>query len=1297
MKRNHWLLAFAILLACALLNVANSGAQNAATLSGVVTDPQGGSIKGAKVTLVYKSTGAERSATCNDDGRYSFVSLAPGKYKIRVDGGSGFSVLEQDNLDITVGAEADFSPQLRLRGSAASIEVTAETSIVEPTKTEVANTIGGQQIPDTPINGRTAYEKLALLDSRVKTDVSPTIGPAPNSGLSFGGARARGSGVTVDGADAGDNSVNGVRALISQEGVDQFVIEMGNYSAEYGRASGGVVNIVTKNGSNEFHGDLFGYLRNKSIQARNPFSGQIDTNPASPTAGKLVPVKQPYTRVQTGLTVGGPIKKDKTFFFGSYEYTQREETGFSSIGINNFGLINATTQFVPGVTMQITPAQDAAVQQLLATANPALAQLAANYEVFMGSASSVALNRLDYGLVSGPLSPGPGAQFPIPVACPVGQTMNNSNGAASGPLCMFGSYVAPLPTSYVGLNSIRGNYPVKEKTSLWSLRLDQKWSGSNQSFVRVGVSPSLVTGLPSTSQNQVFGQNSGSRAGYNQSRDLNITVQHDTIFSGSAVNTVRFQFARRGLHFGYSQLPGGSDIGVNIPGYAYFGREPYSTVDRIERRTQFSDTISKATGSHNFKLGGDFNLIQLRSGKAQIFELDFGGDVNFGGINAAAFSSNFAGLPGATGLQAYGLGLPTTYIQGIGNSRQPFDNKPIGLFAQDTWKIRRNLTLNYGVRYDVEITQTFKPATAVNAAAEKALHVVEGVPQDNNNIAPRIGLAWDPTGKGRTSIRLGYGLFYDHPLLAVAFDAVTADGGRSVQLLSPGGSPSACGMVTPDCFLAGSSGTDSPANLNGASIFQGVLNTASANALFSPLTLGFLPNQQRFDPLAANSLFANQNYLTAGFPLPILPFTLPVASNFKYGYAEQANLTVEQAISNSLKFSASYQYSKGIHLNRPVDINSTNPVLLDQNAFNAAASGLSVSNPITVVVPSGSGCVNTSTGSIAIIAPGALGIGYAAPGCTPAAQVGYIGTPAFFNFFRPSGPNPSFAAAAGGYANQVGLATLAGFPTGFGVPVPFNSVDAQLSDASSWYHALTFNVQNRFSKNFEMLSSYTWSHTIDNGTDLQSTLEPQDSRFANLERGNSVNDQRHRWVTSAVFKTSPAGSGDGAWRHFIGGFTFAPIIDVSSGRPFNVISSEDTRLDLGASQARPSVASGGGTTSAYIPGVHFVPANVCLANDKTPFSVPFFTPPAGCTGNLGRDAFTGPGFFQIDLRVAKRIALSERLSIDLIADGFNLLNRTNIAAVNQLCDPTAGSSCLAGQPTAAYDARQFQFALKLNW
>src|SRR4029077_8053045 len=182
------------------------------------------------------------------------------------------------------------------------------------TKSEVSQTVDQRRIDNLPINGRN-YINFTLTNSQTTRDVSPTIGPAPNSGLNIGGARGRSNGVTVDGADAVDNSVNGIRSTVSQEAVQEFEIVMSNYNAEYGRATGGVINIVTKSGGKEFHGDVFGYLRNKSFQARNAFSGQID-----PASGDLVPVKQPYTRVQTGLTIGGPVRKDKTFFFGSYEY-----------------------------------------------------------------------------------------------------------------------------------------------------------------------------------------------------------------------------------------------------------------------------------------------------------------------------------------------------------------------------------------------------------------------------------------------------------------------------------------------------------------------------------------------------------------------------------------------------------------------------------------------------------------------------------------------------------------------------------------------------------------------------------------------------------------------------------------------------------------------------------------------------------------------------------------------------------------------------------------------------------------
>ena len=1289
MQRKGALLAWVMLCAAVLLLLAGAAnAQNTATLSGTVSDPQGLAVRGAKIILTGSGISAERDTVADDAGHYTLVGLVPGEYKLRVEGGASFSPYEYPNVLLTVGQETIVNVRLALGTQQQTVTVTTESAPVETTRSESSQIVDQREINNLPINGRN-YINFTLINSQTTRDVSPTIGPAPNSGLNISGARARSNMVTVDGADAVDNSVNGIRSTVSQEAVQEFQMILSNYNAEYGRATGGVVNIVTKNGTNDMHGDVFGYFRNKSFQARNPFSGEID-----PATGALVPVKQAYTRVQAGAAFGGALKKDRTFYFFSYEYTQREETGFSSIGENNFGMVPVSLPTPSGpLPVQLTPSQANAVQTLLASGIHLYQQMAVQYGVLMGSASSVALNRVDFGAVAagatgGFLNPGPGPQFPVPVSCPAGQTVNLMTCSA------LGVGVAPLPASFVALNSIRGNFPGTEKTSLWSARLDQRWNNRNTSFLRVGVSPSRIIGIQSTSQNQVFGQNAGSRTGEQHYRDVNATFQHDTIASDTTFNEFRFQFARRGLHFGYSPLPGGSQIGVNIPGYAYFGREPYSTVDRIERRFEFTDNISWTWGRHTFKFGGDVNVIQLRSAKQQIFQLDFGGDVNFGGLAASTFGfpdsvtlpSGSLALPGTTGLQSYGLGIPTTYIQGIGTSNQPFDNLPFAFFAQDTWRVTPKLTLNYGVRYDVEISPLFAPATSVNAAAEKALGVTEGIPRNYKNIAPRFGLAWDPKGDGKTVIRAGYGLFYDHPLLAVAFNSVTADGGRSVQLISPGGTPSACGLVTPAC----GGGLDTPTNLNGSSIFQGVLNALP--------NMYYLPNQQRFDPLQTNSLFANQNYLAAGFPLPILPFTLPVASNFKYGYAQQANLTIERVLAGTWKMSAGYQYTRGLHLNRPVDINSTDPVLLTSNMQYADAAGLGFTNPLTVTVPTSNVAPTATTCGLNVtaLAPGALGALFGCPAPIAALNGKFVGTPAFFNYFRRSGPNPSFAGLVpGGYATQVALATAAGYPVGFGVPVPFNSVDTQQSTGSSSYNALTVNVSKTFSRHLQFLSSYTWSHSIDDSTDLQSTLEPADSRFPFFERANSDNDQRHRWVTSGVLQSSPHTAGMGFWQSILSDFTLAPLVEVSSGRPYNVITGEDTRLDLGASQIRPSI--GGGTTSPYIKGYTFTLATTCLTNAGQPFSITGITPPLGCIGNLGRNKFTMPNFFQFDLRVSKGINFGERFRLDLIADIFNLFNHTNISAVNQLCDPSAGTTCTAGQPSAAYDARQAQFALRLNW
>jgi len=185
-----------------------------------------------------------------------------------------------------------------------------EAAPIETSKTEVSQTVRATAHRQPPHNGR-SYINFTLTNSQTTRDMAPTIGPAPNSGLSIGGARARGTAVSVDGADAVDNSINAIRSTLSQEGIQEFQLILSNYNAEYGpRQSAASSTSLSKSGTNEFHGNAFGYFRNRAFQARKLLSGQVD-----PVTGNLNPVKQAYTRTQSGLTFGGPLKKDKTFVF----------------------------------------------------------------------------------------------------------------------------------------------------------------------------------------------------------------------------------------------------------------------------------------------------------------------------------------------------------------------------------------------------------------------------------------------------------------------------------------------------------------------------------------------------------------------------------------------------------------------------------------------------------------------------------------------------------------------------------------------------------------------------------------------------------------------------------------------------------------------------------------------------------------------------------------------------------------------------------------------------------------------
>jgi hypothetical protein len=1107
MKQRYLVFFYSLFLCLIFFQVTTKDtfAQSRATgadLIGVIKDQSGGVISAANIVVRNPETNFERTITANEDGTYQFLALRPGTYELIVSA-PGFADYKQ-LFNLVLGSIGSLDVTMNIAGESNVVIVTG-TKVVETTKSAVTQTVDSNRIDNLPINGRN-FLGFAFINALIGRDNTPPLGPAPTTGLNFSGQRARSNLVQVDGADNIDNGSKGARSTISQEAVQEFQVVINSFAAEYGRTAGGVVNIVTKSGTNEFHGNGFGFLRQRAIQARNAL--------AFPPAGANP--KPAFTRGQYGFTFGGPIKRDKTFFFLSLDQTRRRESGFSDIGRDS-------------TLFDLTPAQQAFI-----SANPSVGNL---YAMFARSGAAVARTGIE---------PTTGAAVFLP-------TFLASNGQ-----------LGAIPSIFRIFTNAQNVYPIKDDFTFYSAKVDQQINLNNRLSARYNFTPITTTGIQSSGQNQPFGLNDVSRTGVASIRDTAAVVQLTSILDNTKINEFIFNFGRRSAIFSSS-----ADVAINIPGAAFFGREPFSPASRQERVYEIKDNFSYIIGQHTTKFGASVNVVRT---SPFMFELNFSGVFNFGDLAATSVNPMFAGAPSFTAVQAYGLGLPQTFIQGFGNSSIEVNNTQLGFYGQDSWKIRPNLILNYGVRYDFELTPTF-PATGISTdkltlsaaqvdAAERFLGVMQGIPRDRNNIAPRIAIAYDPRGNGKTVIRAAYGLFYDNPLLFIAGNSVFANGSASQQLIAPGGSPL------------------SNSTLNAAQIFQGTVLPGVTPGIDQGAR--FLSGQSRFDPKAA---FVGYGAL--------LPFTLPVDRKFQFAYTNQVNLTIEHELFSDTALQVTYLFTGGRKLPHSVNRNAPD----GRRVLTASATDRVINN-----------------------------------------------------FFRPSGPNPVFVKTDR--------------------PIPFGTVGVQEATSSSVYHGISVNVTKRFSGNIQLQGSYSYSKTIDDSTDLQSLLQPQDNRRPGLERSLSLFDQRHRFVISGVLK-SPFKQNSAGFRKLLADTTFSPIIELSSGRPFNILTGTDTNLDQSSVTDRPNVDITTGKLT--IPG----PAEI---------------------GSLGRNVGISPGFASVDMRLSRSISLGEGLKLELISEVFNLFNRVNVSTVNNnFRVVTFEEGRFKSPPTALFDPRQFQFSLKIKF
>ncbi|HEX6719428.1 MAG TPA: TonB-dependent receptor [Pyrinomonadaceae bacterium] len=1259
---------------------------NAADIQGTVKDSTGAVIANATVTVRNPNTNVARTATTNDEGFYRIVNVPPGDYEISVEA-ANFKKAVLPKVTITIGQAAEVPVTLEPGQITESVTISDATSeVVETSKTAVATTIDQQRINNLPINERN-YLAFALTTSTVGRDNGRPIGPAPTTGLNFGGQRGRSNLVQVDGADNTDTSVNASRSTVSQEAVQEFQVVTNSFAPEFGRSAGGVVNVVTKSGTNDFHGNVFGFLRHRSFQARNAFA----------------PVKDPpFTRTQYGFTLGGPLDKDRTFFFFAFEQRRRNESGFFTSDVTS-NLTGSVT--IAGQTFRnISPEQAAYINGLLSVGATALA---VPYAFLASSGGSTALSGTNPLVIF----PGLSALTPIPAGSAVGpRFLLSSAPVPSSTTNALGQFIAFRP-----LNNLQKVFPVTERTTFNSFRLDHLITPSHQFSFRFGYNPSLITGIQVESQNQSLGQNDFSRTGIQKLRDFSAVTTLTSTLSSKIVNEARFNFGERRATF---KSANGDAVAFNISGTAFIGRELFSPVVRTETRYEFTDNVNIVAGNHNFKFGGDYAFVRIPQA---IFELNFAGLFNFGGLGACTLISALCSTPGLqappdfTPVQQYGLGFPSNFIQGFGNPVSGINNKPMAFFAQDSWKVRHNLTLNYGVRYDYEVAKQVSTlplrdplsgitlSAADTAAAENAMGVQQGFPRDKNNWAPRVAVAWDPWGDHKTSIRAAFGIFYDHPLLAIAFNSDIADAVQQQQGILTPGSPAIIDPVT-----------HQPVLLNAVQVFQG---TVCSQASLSPLCQAFiaangLPSTFQTPGVAAGAQyqFGRQRFNDQTFPGfgPVLPFTLHVQKNFEYAYANQGNFTVERELTRDMTLSGSYIFVGAHHLPHPLDINAPRTDLQIQNfrrfsgrnpvnTTEAVAFSIpAVSTPaiplfpcpfgvplqcFNMVTPAGATAYPTQGQIFAVIVPGMV--------TAPLTNLGSrIVNAAIANFFRPNAPNYFLAQAlSGGLVTPAVLnSVLAGSLRTPGVVSPFGSINAQTSDGNSTYNALNVDLKKRFSHHFQFLASYTWSHSIDDSSDLQTLLLPQDNRNFGAERSDSLFDQRHRFVFSGVIASPSTWAREGGFHRALSNFTIAPIFEVSSGRPFNILSNQDTNNDQSNQTDRPTVLPDG---------------TLCVAG--TQGCVPVITNGVFTSGSLGRNFGLTHRYMSLDLRLARLVPIGERIRLELIAEGFNLFNRFNEAAASPFINDVkafnqrANNGRYYSRPTAAFDPRQFQFGLKLNF
>jgi len=1264
------------LLACSSLYLAAQS--TGGRIQGRVTDPSGAVLAGANVTLVNEQTGVQQTTQSDKTGDYSFLSVPVGNYTIEADQ-PGFKKGVKRGITLQLNQVVTMNMAMQLGAKEEVVEVTSEAPLVDTSSTQLGGVVDQRAVSNLPLNERDTYALLQLqpgVQSQIGSDLF--YGSDKPGVVSVNGGRGRSNNYSVNGGDGNDQFANLPVVQPSPDSIQEFRVITNTFDAEYGRNSGAVVNVVTKSGTNGFHGDVYEYFRNKVLNSRGYFDS----------------IKPDLKQNQFGATFGGPLKKDRTFFFASYE-GRRIVQGISSDTVTvptdaeRLGNFSAGSQFAGTLSTQT-------VADVLNARN------------WTGTPCTTAVANLGGTLPATLPSDGVpwSSVFPtnvIPVDCqdPVA-------------LALLDQYVPHANRPDGTFQSVpSGNNRADQVTGRIDHRINDKqqfnfyyYFTNHTQFDPFAKFESGGANLPG------FGANTDERF-----QQYNLT--HTWTLSNTMVNEARFTYFREGqktfLHPQHtfpvsdscSQFPNllnsrllaaaqnacfngntdsgayapvpGSNFGItpglgssregvpfiSISGEFNIGNNLEGEIPQVGNTFQWTDNLTKTIGAHTLKFGGDVR--RQRFDQTLFFNVN-GEQLLFGG------TSNDVGFDNL--IPFYLLGLNDQYVQGSAQ-REAVRTTALYLFAQDSWKIKPNLTLNYGLRWEFNApladmghkVQTFRPGQIdkvypckISAGALGLFPVGtdcnpggpgdaifplglvvpgdKGVPSGLTQtyykaFAPRIGIAWDPRHDGKTSIRAGFGLFYN-PIEQLVLEQFSAE--------PPfGGSPliNTTFLQTPFYSQFG---------FQFPNPFNGVLSPPPGSAV----------DWSVFRPI-----------LLYGEAEP----------HMRTQYSSQYNLTIQHELSKDLVLQVGYVGSQGHRLLATHDINFGNPQTCNDlqamsvlnNDGNLACGPFFADSPYFI-----------SPGEI--VPPGGLHLPYnAGPG----------------GLFVPGGttvgPNGITLVGLRQYSSP-----LCQPFTGVGCPTDgtevFSSIFAQDTIANSSYNSLQASLEKRFSHGLQFQGAYTWSKSFDQASSFEAILNPIDPRRS---RSLSQFDARHRFVFSYVWEL-PVPKYSGFTGKVANGWDLSGIVTVQSGFPIRITSQDDIEQMNSFDFELPGEPNLTGKFRTTNPRHQQFCANgTSQATGDCQTGFYWFDPnlftnatvAPGTFGSSPRTICCGPGIGNVDFAIHKNTPVTETTRVEFRAEFFNFLNHTQF--LNPDGNITDGSDF--GRIKRARAPRQLQLALKFQF